>query len=232
MSTSWFNMRLFCSWIMRYYPAVIPWTVTGYHLATPTYSMLSFFFFCSSRSLSCHIDIFPFTPGLSDPQVGPRHQPSERSDGWHEGSGGGGGQGRQHRPGTPQGPGESRTVTTGFTHEDEFTRHKESTRENIWEMLYKESENVITLMISVISGWPLDYKSLTERLLRIWKVEFERCWPVVLELDPYYRFWPSFFLKSPNITLIVLNCTHVPISAHHYNRLLIGCFVYGLHFYI
>lgn len=69
-----------------------------------------FFIFCSCRSLFFHIHIFPFIPGLSDPQVGPRHQPSERSDGWHEGSGGGGGQGRQHRPGTPQGPGESWTV--------------------------------------------------------------------------------------------------------------------------
>lgn len=44
---------------------------------------------------------------MSDPQVGPRYQPSQRSDGWHEGSGGGGGQRRQHWPGTPEGSGEN-----------------------------------------------------------------------------------------------------------------------------
>lgn len=59
-----------------------------------------------ASSYKCVSTFFLFTPGVSDPQVGPRHQPGKRSDGWHEGSGGGGGQGRQHRPGTPQGPGE------------------------------------------------------------------------------------------------------------------------------
>ncbi|MEQ2193987.1 hypothetical protein XENOCAPTIV_020173, partial [Xenoophorus captivus] len=39
---------------------------------------------------------------LSHPKVRSWHQPSERSDGGHEGSGGGGRQRRQHRPGTPQ----------------------------------------------------------------------------------------------------------------------------------
>ncbi len=72
--------------------------------------MLNIIFSCSSRSLSCYIDVFPFTPGLSDPQVSSRHQPGECSDGWHESSGGRGGQRWQHWPGAPQGSGESWTV--------------------------------------------------------------------------------------------------------------------------
>lgn len=64
-------------------------------------SSSSIYFFCYTVFF-----LLLFIPGVSDPQVGPRHQPGKRSDGWHEGSGGGGGQGRQHRPGTPQGPGE------------------------------------------------------------------------------------------------------------------------------
>ena len=53
--------------------------------------------------------VFPFCwerLGLSNPQICPRHQPSKRSDGRHEGSGGGGGQRWQHRHSAPQGPGE------------------------------------------------------------------------------------------------------------------------------
>lgn len=40
--------------------------------------------------------IFPLPKGLSHPQVGARHQPGQRPDGWHEGTGSGGGQRRQH----------------------------------------------------------------------------------------------------------------------------------------
>lgn len=54
------------------------------------------------------IDTFlSLASGLSHPQICSRYQPSKRSDGWHEGSGGGGGQRWQHWPGTPQGPGEN-----------------------------------------------------------------------------------------------------------------------------
>lgn len=54
--------------------------------------------------------LLSLTSGVSDPQVCPWHQPSKCPDGWHEGSGSGGGQGGQHRPGTPQGSGENLVI--------------------------------------------------------------------------------------------------------------------------
>lgn len=107
-------MRMFsCALVLKGCPAV---KVNGYNAIRRTLAKKMFLlkedisFKAASTSLSC--PIFPLTPGLSNPQVGSWHQSSERSDGGHEGSGGGGGQRWQHRPGTPEGSGESSPGST------------------------------------------------------------------------------------------------------------------------
>lgn len=62
----------------------------------------------NSFLLHCFFVFFlSLTSGVSYSQVCPWHQPGKCPDGWHEGSGSGGGQGGQHRPGAPQGAGEN-----------------------------------------------------------------------------------------------------------------------------
>lgn len=88
VATNLISVLPFCSWRVRGYLAGMACQARQH----PGYKCINFF-----THLSDYFYIYiSLIPGLSDPQIGPWHQSSERSDGRHEGAGGGGGQGWQH----------------------------------------------------------------------------------------------------------------------------------------
>lgn len=100
--------------------------------------------FLETKTLQITIQSFiintflPLVSGVSHPQICSRYQPSKRSDGWHEGSGGGGGQRWQHWPGTPQSSGENSSAFLWVSYYSNMWPQRSSQVNKTWPTLVAE----------------------------------------------------------------------------------------------